>query len=182
MLFVYGLNIYQKGENYEWILGKKDEMRKSYLTIIWIIVIEGVMLLGTGCGKDPTLDNAKQFIEVIISCDTYKDTDAEGLEQTLSGYFTSEGYEAYKENQFLYDYPMMYSLQGAESSKVNNIKCTKKENDQLTFEVKYTVYAEKKSMQQTDQIMITITPEGKYSQVILLNTSDVVNFLDVKIQ
>lgn len=158
-------------------------MKKEKLRAVWLIVICSLVVLSAGCGnKDKALARAEEFIKIIVDCETYKDTDEPTVRAKLCEYFTDEGYDEYKANQFLYDYALMYSLEKAESCKIDKIKCTKKENDDYFFEVKYTVQAGKEARKQTDQIQITMNKEGKYTRVLLLNTSDVISFVEVKVQ
>lgn len=175
---------------------KKEEMKRTkvFLTLIYII---GLSLVLSGCKQDASIKVLQEFIIKQVACETYKEAkgNEETLKQSFITFFTEESYQKYLDDVVGYMYPHLYYQTNADEVKIKSIVCkrvTKGANEfkTYTFDVSYQIIplAEEgkkaKKIAMRDQMQITIDKKNKITNVVLLNTSDIIAklFLDIKVQ
>lgn len=162
-----------------------------------MVVCVGCLYSLVGCQNDNSMKVIEHFIHTQINSETYEEAkgDEVQLKESFKSFFIKDGYEKYLEDMFGYMYPLLFDITHAEQVKVEEIKCEKVkklEDGEQEYEVKvaYTIIPHKKeeedraNMNMVDRLLVTLNKEDKIVQVIILNTSDVINklILDVKIQ
>lgn len=162
-----------------------------------MIMCLSCMIMFIGCQKSNELKQAERFIKTQINCETFKEASGdEGLlKETFLEFFEEEAYEKYLEDVFGYMYPQLFYITNADEVKIEKIICKEEVkqpdgSNKYQFEVKYTIIpVSKKGKKVTlitmeDRLKITVNKENKLTEVIILNTSDVIKklFLDVKVQ
>lgn len=156
-------------------LERRKKMKKSTVRLMLMITIMMISSLGiVGCNKSETLTKMDTFIRVLINNETYLNVKEEEVKELFLNDMTEEAYESYKLNGFLYAYPTIYAELNVDEVEISSIKCTKKENENYEFKVKYKLKTTKKKVEMTDYISITRGEDDKYTQVILMNTSDII--------
>lgn len=175
---------------------KEEKMKKN--RFFWMLsYILTVSLLLSGCKQDASIEVLQRFIMKQVECETYKAVkgDEQALKQSFSEFFTEEGYQKYLDDVVGYMYPQLYYQTNADEVKIKSIICKSviKEANECkiyTFEVNYQIIPlEEKSKKankipMSDQTQITIDRNNKITNVILINTSDIIAklFLDIKVQ
>ena len=127
-----------------------------------------------GCNKSETITKMDTFIRTLVNNETYMNVDEESVKELFLNDMTEEAYDSYKLNGFLYAYPTIYEELNVSKVEISSIKCTKKENETYEFKVKYKLKTSKIKVDMIDYISITRGEDGKYTQVILMNTSDII--------
>ena len=177
---------------------RRDKVRRLYrIQFLFIVSLWGLMIL-TSCQKDNNEVIAEKFIRTQINCGTYITAagDEEVLKQVFLEFFTEETYQKYLEDTIGYFYPQLFYVFNADESKINKIKCNKQVKNAngthtYEYEVSYTLTELDQELKKTvntvtlkDYLQITMDEQGKITQVIVFNTSDIIKklFLDVKVQ
>lgn len=179
-------------------MGRRDKMKKSHMQYFFLIGMVSILLLISGCEKDSKKEVAEQFIRTQVSCATYigADGDKEVLKNIFLDFFTEESYQKYLDDVVGYLYPQLFYMLSADQTNIKKIKCIemKKNKDGTVtydFEVNYILMnldeEKKKTISKTklkDYLKITLDNEAKITQVVILNTSDIIKklFLDIKVQ
>lgn len=150
-----------------------------------------------GYKKNNTLRQAERFINTQINCETYRKVGGDKflLEEIFLEYFEKDAYQKYLNDVFGYMYPQLFYVTNADQIKMQKIKCkeTKKLKGGLNkyqFEIKYTIIPIREkgkkisNISMQDVLEITVNNENKLTEVIVLNTSDIIKklFLDIKVQ
>lgn len=150
-----------------------------------------------GYKKNNTLRQAERFINTQVNCETYRKVGGDQflLEEIFLEYFEKDAYEKYLNDVFGYMYPQLFYVTNADQIKMQKIKCkeTKKLRGGLNkyqFEIKYTIIPVQEegkkisNISMQDVLEITVNNENKLTEVIVLNTSDIIKklFLDIKVQ
>lgn len=138
------------------------------------VVMMVTSMVFVGCNKSETITKMDAFIRMLVNNETYINVDEERIKELLLNDMSEEAYESYKLNGFLYAYPTIYGELGVSKVEISSVKCTKKENATYEFKVKYKLKTSKRKVDMTDYISITRGEDGKYTQVILMNTSDII--------
>ena len=149
-----------------------------------IVIMMVSSMISVGCNKSETITKMDTFIRMLVDNETYINVEEEAVKELFLNDMTEEAYESYKLNGFLYAYPTIYGELNVSKVEINSIKCTKKENATYEFRVKYRLKTSKRKMDMTDYISITRGEDGKYTQVILMNTSDIIQkfYIDKQIK
>lgn len=154
-----------------------------------IIIMTIMMLFLTGCSSDKAEAKTKQFITKITDCSTYgtEDKNKDNLPDVFEQYFSEEGYETLINSQMGFIYREFFRIADAKKIKQMNIKkmdkIKEKKGTRYKYSAQYTVVCKNKKIKMKDELMITLDKDNKISEIIILNTSDVIQktFLNVKI-
>lgn len=172
-------------------------MKKSQKIYYFCMMIIVCLTLSTGCKKDNKTKVIQQFIRTQINDETCLlsyEAPTEAKNRFLE-YFTEEGYEDYLDEAFGYLYPQLfyaYNIETFDVQHINSKKLREIENQVIyECEVKYNVHLKKEkekskaeSIEMIDYLQVTIDQHNKITNVIVLNTSDIIKklILDVKVQ
>ncbi len=168
------------------------------IKIIFVLsYIVSLSLVLSGCQQDASIKVLQQFIIRQVQCETYKEAQGDEaiLKKSFSEFFTEESYQKYLDDVVGYMYPQLYYQTNADQVKIKSVVCksvTKQGNElkTYTFEVNYQIIPVEKEGEKvekiamSDQTQITIDKNNKITEVVLLNTSDIIAklFLDIKVQ
>ncbi|MDF2878909.1 MAG: hypothetical protein K0S30_2005 [Clostridia bacterium] len=154
-----------------------------------ILVGVVVTLLLIGCCGDSKDKTAQLLITKMVACSTYSELEKnkEGLPVLLEQYFSPEGYESFVSSRVGFIYPQFFQRIKGEKTEKIKIKRVKKlkERDSVKFnyKVNYVVVFHGGKLKMTDQITVKMDKSNKITEVLILNTSDIIHkmYLDIKI-
>jgi len=161
-------------------------MKKILISLFMGLLIT---LFLAGCTKDRQGKIAEEFITKMINCSTYNTTEKneERLPIIFESYFSEEDYKQFVTSQMCYIYPELFRITQAKNIKGINIrqvhKIKQKDSIKLKYKIEYTLESENKKTKMKDEITLEISKKGKITEVLILNTSDVIHklFLDIKV-
>ncbi len=148
-----------------------------------------IILLLAGCTQNKEKQLAQECVTKMIAYDTYNKSEKnkDNLPIILEQYFTEEGYHQFVTEKIGYIYPEFLRLSKAEDTekiKIKKIKTSKqKDSIRLICDVEYTIIYPHKKIKMKDTIVLRIDRNNKITEVLILNTSDIIGkmFLDMRI-
>ena len=148
-----------------------------------VLVVLFITIFLTGCGKGIGGRVSEEFITKMIDYSTYntQEKNEENLPIVLEQYFSPEGYKIFVDKQMGFIYPALFSIsevkltEEIKISQVNKIKAA--DGTQLKYEIQYILVCKSGKIKMKDEIAIKIDKKNKITEVIILNTSDVIHKL-----
>ena len=162
-------------------------MKKNIITVIYLGLILGSLVILEGCQKDAQQEMIETFVRTQVNCNTYEEAGykPEALKNIFLEFFTEESYETYLKNLFGYLYPEFFKAFDVKKCDIHQIKILeKRETDQkaMVYIVKVEYMADK--MKMNDYFQMKVGKENKINEITILNTSDIIKkmILDIKVQ